>query len=89
MWVCGGVFTTPIALQLLAELFENNNAPMENLQAFVSGNAQNIYGVSPIQKIVHLEKKPFSVPSSYNGVVPMYADEQIAYSVKEVTVKTL
>ena len=84
---CGcaaGVFTAPIALQVLAELFENENAPLENLQAFVSGNAQRIYGIKPLQKTVVLEKKPFTVPSSYNDVVPMYADEEIAYLVTEV-----
>ena len=84
---CGcaaGVFTAPIALQVLAELFENENAPLENLQAFISGNAQNIYGVTPLAKTVILEKKNFTVPSDYNGVVPMYADETIAYSIKEV-----
>jgi dihydroorotase len=41
--------------------------------------------VAPLAKIVTLEKKPFKVPSDYNGVVPMYADEEIAYSIKEVT----
>ncbi|MEA1953649.1 MAG: dihydroorotase [Campylobacterota bacterium] len=85
---CGcaaGVFTSPIALQLLTELFESNNAPLENLQAFVSGNAQNIYGVKPLEKTVTLEKKPFTVPVNYNGVVPMFASEEIAYSIKEVT----
>ena len=84
---CGcaaGVFTSPIALQVLAELFKNENAPLENLQAFVSGNAQNIYGVTPLSKTITLEKKPFKVPSDYNGVVSMYADEEIAYSIKEV-----
>jgi len=84
---CGcaaGVFTAPIALQVLAELFENENAPLENLQAFVSGNAQKIYGVTPLRKTVVLEKKEFTVPSDYNGVVPMYADETLAYSIKEV-----
>jgi len=84
---CGcaaGVFTAPIALQVLAELFENENAPLENLQAFISGNAQNIYNVTPLAKTVILEKKPFTVPSDYNGVVPMYADEVIGYSIKEV-----
>ena len=84
---CGcaaGVFTAPIALQVLTELFENENAPVENLQAFVSGNAQHIYGLRPVQKTVVLEKKPFTVPSSYNGVVPMYAGEKIAYSIKEI-----
>jgi len=85
---CGcaaGVFTAPIALQVLAELFENENMPLENLQAFLSGNAQKIYGVTPLNKTVSLEKKPFKVPSDYNGVVPMYADEEIAYSIKDVT----
>jgi dihydroorotase len=84
---CGcaaGVFTAPIALQVLAELFEKENAPLENLQAFISGNAQNIYGVTPLAKTVILEKKSFTVPSDYNGVVPMYADETLAYSIKEV-----
>jgi len=84
---CGcaaGVFTAPIALQVLAELFEKENAPLENLQAFISGNAQNIYGVTPLAKTVTLEKKSFTVPSDYNGVVPMYADETIAYSIKDV-----
>ena len=85
---CGcaaGVFTAPIALQLLAELFEREDA-LENLQAFISGNAQKIYGITPLAKTVTLEKKPFSVPASYNGVVPMYANEEIAYSIKEVTI---
>jgi dihydroorotase len=84
---CGcaaGVFTAPIALQLLTELFEKNSASLENLQAFVSGNAQKIYGVTPPLKKVILEKKTFTVPSDYNGVVPMYANEEIAYSIKEV-----
>jgi len=84
---CGcaaGVFTAPIALQVLAELFEKENAPLENLQAFISGNAQNIYGITPVAKTVTLEKKNFTVPSDYNGVVPMYADETIAYSIKDV-----
>jgi len=84
---CGcaaGVFTAPIALQLLTELFENNDAPLENLQAFISGNAQKIYGVIPLAKKVTLEKKSFTVPAEYNGVVSMYAGEEIAYSIKDV-----
>jgi len=78
------VFTAPVALQLLAELFENKLAPLENLQAFISGNAQRIYKLKPLAKTVMLEKKSFHVPSDYRGVVPMYADEQIAYSIKTV-----
>ncbi|RRS30223.1 MAG: dihydroorotase [Epsilonproteobacteria bacterium (ex Lamellibrachia satsuma)] len=84
---CGcaaGVFTAPIALQVLTELFEKNNTSFENLQAFISGNAQRIYGVTPIYKKVILEKKSFKVPAEYNGVVPMYAGEELSYSVKEI-----
>jgi len=83
---CGcaaGVFTAPIALQVLAELFEQHDA-LENLQAFVSDNARKIYGITPLPKEVILEKQPFLVPGDYNGVVPMYANEEIGYTIKEV-----
>ena len=85
---CGcaaGVFTAPIALQVLAELFEYNNSSLENLQAFISGNAQNIYNITPPTKTVTLEKKSFTVPSDYSGVVPMYAGDTIKYSIKEIS----
>ena len=55
---CGcaaGVFTAPIALQLLAELFEKHKA-LDKLQAFVSDNAQNIYNIKVPSKTVTLEK---------------------------------
>ena len=84
---CGcaaGVFTAPIALQLLTELFDNHNA-LDHLQKFVSDNAKNIYNITPLEKTVILEKKAFLVPKIYNGVVPMYAGEEIAYSIKEIS----
>ena len=83
---CGcaaGVFTAPIALQLLVALFDKYDA-LNNLQAFVSDNAQNIYNITAIAKTITLEKKPFTVPAIYNGVVPMYANETIAYTIKDI-----
>ncbi|MGE9292545.1 MAG: dihydroorotase [Puniceicoccales bacterium] len=83
---CGcaaGVFTAPIALQLLAGLFEENDA-LDKLQAFVSDNAQRIYGVKPPAKAVTLEKKPFAIPASYGDVVPMWAGRTIPWSVTSV-----
>ena len=83
---CGcaaGVFTAPIALQVLVELFEKHNA-LDKLQDFISGNAQNIYTIEVPEKIVTLEEKPFTVPAEYNGVVPMYAGEMLKYSILEV-----
>ncbi|MCK5854066.1 MAG: dihydroorotase [Sulfurovaceae bacterium] len=81
---CGcaaGVFTAPIALQILAELFEEKST-VAKLQAFVSDNAQKIYkNIKVAQKTVTLEKKSFIVPQKYGTVVPMYAGETIAYSI--------
>lgn len=84
---CGcaaGVFTAPIALQRLVQLFDDNGASMENLQKFVSTNAINIYGIEPIKKMVTVEKKDFIVPDSYGGVVPMYAGEKLLYSIVDI-----
>ena len=85
---CGcaaGVFTSPIALQVLTELFEENKA-LDNLNAFVSLNAQRIYNKKPVKKTIKLVKKDFVVPSIYerNGenVVPMYAGETLAWSIE-------
>lgn len=84
---CGcaaGVFTAPIALQVLAELFEGHST-IENLQAFVSNNAKAIYNhIKVPHKTVTLEKKPFIVPAKYGDVVPMYASETLAYSIVNI-----
>jgi len=83
---CGcaaGVFTAPIALQALCELFDLHGR-LENLQAFVSDNAQSIYGICPEFKEVRLVEKPFAVPERYGNVVPMFAGETIGWSIEEV-----
>ncbi len=83
---CGcaaGVFTAPISLQLLCEIFEQYDK-LDNLQAFVSDNAQNIYGICPEFKEVTLEKRTFVVPQNYGTVVPMYAGEAIAWAIESI-----
>lgn len=86
---CGcaaGVFTAPIALQVLTELFEKHDA-LDNLNAFVSLNAQKIYDFKPVSKTIKLVKKDFVVPDIYEhkneNVVPMYAGEILAWSIEE------
>jgi len=85
---CGcaaGVFTAPIALQVLAELFEKNDA-LENLEKFVTLNAQDVYKFKPLAKTITLVKSEYEVPSVYElndeNVVPMYAGEKISWSIK-------
>lgn len=84
---CGcaaGVFTAPIALQVLTELFVKEST-IENLQAFVSGNAQKIYtNIEVPQKTITLEKQLFKVPNKYGDVVPMYAGEMLQYTISNI-----
>lgn len=81
---CGaGVFTAPIALQLLCEIFDEHDK-LENLQAFVSDNAQRIYGLCAEFKEVVLSKRDFVVPEMYGSVVPMRAGETLKWSIERV-----
>ena len=81
---CGaGVFTAPIALQLLCEVFEAHDK-LDNLQAFVSDNAQQIYGICAEYKEVELVKHDFVVPEMYGSVVPMRAGEILKWSIERV-----
>ncbi|GHB90903.1 dihydroorotase [Cerasicoccus arenae] len=80
---CGcaaGVFTAPITLALMADLFAKHDA-LDKLQAFVSGNAQQIYGVTPPEKIVTLRDTAMTIPASYGDVIPMWAGKQLGWSV--------
>ncbi len=76
-----GVFTAPVALPALAQLFDRHGK-LDNLQTFVSDNAQRIYGITPPAKEVELIKEPFTVPEKYGTVVPMFAGEELEWSVK-------
>ncbi|HIP02174.1 MAG TPA: dihydroorotase, partial [Campylobacterales bacterium] len=84
---CGcaaGVFTAPIALPVLAELFAHHDK-LDNLQAFVSDNAQRIYNFTPKTKTVILEDTASKVPAIYDTVVPMYAGKDIGWSIVSVS----
>lgn len=79
---CGcaaGVFTAPIGLQLMADLFEAHGK-LDNYQAFVSDNACRNYKITPPEKKVTLVKKPFTIPKTYGDVVPMWAGREINWS---------
>lgn len=75
-----GVFTAPIALQALAELFDKHDK-LDNLQAFVNSNACQIYDIKAPDKTITLEKIPFIVPDSYGTVVPMFAGQTLEWSI--------
>jgi len=84
---CGcaaGIFTAPIAIQVLTSLFEEHDK-LDNLQKFLSDNACKIYNITPSAKEVTLVKETFQVPNYYEfkreKVVPMFALEILSWKI--------
>lgn len=77
-----GIFTAPIALQGVVDLFVKHGKEA-NLQAFLSDNAQKIYGITPPKKSITLKKEPFQIPEMYGNVVPLFAGERMEWSLQE------
>lgn len=78
-----GVFSAPVLLPLLVELFARHDA-LANLQAFVSDNACRIHGIAPPPKLVQLAREPWVVPTRYGNVVPFYAGQRLMWQVVRV-----
>jgi dihydroorotase len=76
--LAAGVFTAPIALPRLVELFEQHHA-LDRLPAFVSDNAQRIYDIQPPARVVELDKTPWMVPERFGIVIPMHAGETLGW----------
>ncbi len=84
---CGcaaGIFSAPVALPMLAELFEQNDC-LNKLQNFVSGFAQKIYNISPVRKEVTLRKQPWRVPEKYDQVKPFLAGKTLEWQAVNVS----
>jgi dihydroorotase len=81
---CGaGVFSAPIIIEKLTELFDTHNK-LDILQDFISSRAIDIYNITPLQKSIILEKQDIKVPSICNGVVPFCAKESISWSIIDI-----
>lgn len=84
---CGcaaGVFSAPVCLPTLVELFEQHHS-LHHLQAFISDNAQRIHQFTPRSKTVKLDKIGMHVPDSYGDVVPYRAGSTIPWAVTSIT----
>lgn len=79
---CGcaaGIFSAPVALPMLAELFEEVDR-LELLQDFVSTIACNRYALQPLEKTITLERRPWTVPEFCDGLVPFGAGRDLRWS---------
>ncbi len=79
---CGcaaGIFSAPVALPMLAELFENEDK-LELLQGFVSDIACERYRLTPPEKTVRLERKTWRVPELHGKVKSFLAGKNLRWS---------
>ncbi len=57
-----GVFTSPAAIELYTQVFEEEGK-LENLEAFASLNGARFYGLQPNEEKITLEKNPWTIDS--------------------------
>jgi len=77
---CAGVYTAPVAMPILAHVFEEENA-LDKLANFTSKFGADFYKLPPPNGTLLLEKgEPWTIPeTSFYDVVPLWAGRQIAW----------
>ncbi len=75
-----GVFSSPVALPLLAQIFDEAGH-LDLLQGFVSTNGRKRYGIEPPAKRIVLTPDPWKVPDYYHDIRPFYAEKTINWSI--------
>lgn len=82
-----GIFSTPVLLPALTQLFESHNA-LDYLQAFVSDRAIEIYQLQGFtQKLITLKKIQYNVPeridSPLGAIAPLFARQNLSWHINE------
>lgn len=75
-----GIFSAPVALPALAEIFEQMDA-LDRLQAFVADRARVAYGLPFLDRTVRLERRAWTVPGLIGSVVPYLAGQTLNWRV--------
>ena len=73
-----GVYSTPVAAQILAELFENHGK-IDNFEPFMSNFGADFYKIPRNTEKITLLKQQWTVPSDYHGVVPLKAGKELKW----------
>ena len=83
---CAGSYTAHAAIELYAEVFEQENA-LDKLEAFASLNGPAFYQLPVNEDKITLVKSEWNVPATLSFgsdvVVPIRADDSIAWQVKD------
>jgi len=85
---CAGVFSAHAAIEFYAMVFEQQNA-LDKLEGFASFFGADFYNLKRNQNKITLIKENWQVPKTYSIadeiVVPFFADEQIAWKIKDIS----
>lgn len=75
-----GVFSAPVALPILADIFDRAGA-MDNLANFACRFGEKFYGLEPTTREICLVEREWQVPPDYNGIVSLAAGETLGWQV--------
>jgi dihydroorotase len=82
---CAGVFNAPVAMQVYAQVFMEENA-LDSLEAFASLNGPRFYGLPPNETRITLQAKPMEapeqvdVPGGNKSIVVFRPDTAVGWS---------
>ena len=90
---CAGVYSAPVAIPALAELFSSHGIPLcdadrasedrTSLEQFVSFDGAAFYHLSRNPDTITLAEDEWIVPDRYGAVVPFLAGERLRYQVRK------
>lgn len=75
---CAGIFNSPVAVELVTQIFEENNS-LYNLEKFISTNGADFYNLPYNEEYIEIKKEEWKVPEKYGNVVPLYAGKTIKW----------
>ncbi len=81
---CAGIFTAPAALEIYAQVFEEEGA-LDRLEAFASLNGPRFYGLPPNEARIALRRRSWRVPERVAAgeawIVPFLAGEEVLWAI--------
>ena len=82
---CAGIYTTPMNIELVTEIFEQHHA-LDQLEKFLALNGAKFYGLPFNNETITLVKQSMRVPKSYpyhqDVLIPFLANETISWQIK-------
>ena len=79
---CAGVYTAPVAMEVLAEVFEQQGA-LDRLEGFTSRFGARFYGLPLNEGYIELVKEPVDVPKELpGGLVPFRAGTKLSWLIQ-------